>query len=96
MGQRGLLVSRLTSYSFAWPERWPGERDEPLLAQHLRNLVASSLCLFFSLEGWPFLHASAPDWWLAGPAGVHRVTQIGKTTMFTMLSPKLMLLFAHV
>lgn len=50
MGQRGLLVSGLISYSFTWPERWPGEGDEHLLAQHLRNLVATSLCLFFPLE----------------------------------------------
>lgn len=48
MGQRGLLVSELISYSLAWPERWPGEGDEPLLAQHLGNLVAISFCLFFS------------------------------------------------
>lgn len=47
MGQRVLLVSGLISYSLAWPERWPGEGDEPLLAQHLGNLVAISFCLFF-------------------------------------------------
>lgn len=58
MGQRGLLVSGLISYSLAWPERWPGEGDEPFLTQHLRNLVATSLCLFFPLEDG---HSSMPQ-----------------------------------
>lgn len=50
MGGGDLLVSGLISYSLAWPERWPGEGDKPLLAQRLAKLLAISSCLFFSLE----------------------------------------------
>lgn len=66
MGQRGLLVSGLISDSLAWPEGWPGEGNEPLLSQHLGNLVAISLCLFFPLEDG---HSSTAQPWPGGWLG---------------------------
>lgn len=46
MGGGVLFVSGLLSYSFAWPERMPGEGDKPLLAQPLVKLLAISSCSF--------------------------------------------------
>lgn len=45
-GRGDVFVSGLISYSLAWLERWPGEGDEPLLAQRLVKLPAISSFLF--------------------------------------------------
>lgn len=97
MGGGDVFLSGLISYSLAWLERWPGEGDEPLLAQQLVKLPAISSCLFSTWQDGR--SAIAQPRAVPGRAmcRMHRVTQGSEIPItFTLLPPKLTLLFAHI